>query len=239
MAAPSSIPSGPEQVAGTEFQKADQPPIWIRVCLVFHVLVVTLALTTNMASSEVQRDLLWLASPYLKSLYWNMNLVPIELTHGNELDGPFSIQVHRAADPEDRWLSFDTLQPDPSPVEATKSRDLWSGRFAQRTAFLLAEDDHAPLTRVLTSVIQSCESKAESADIDQIRIVRWLVPNRSEFRSAPREARALMRQPEVLFGAQVVSLDSKELMLVPTIESHRSSKAGAGKPPMAPEAIGP
>jgi hypothetical protein len=69
----------------------------ISLAIVLHLFAIILSMSGNMSPSLLQQRLRYLLSPYLIGFNWYMDFVPVELTHGDENDGLWWIQIRDTA----------------------------------------------------------------------------------------------------------------------------------------------
>lgn len=202
-------------------------PTWKRsivsAILALHLLLVLSALAANLSSSSIQRKLLNLAQPYLKTFNWQLGLVPIELTHGNEVSDPFFIQVHYEGEPPDRW------EKGPWHEGRGEARNR-TGRFAQAIAFRAERakeeiDQEDVVLQLLTSLLKSDRKQRPSSHIDRVRVIREIVYSREQLIMQMQAGENMFPPIAIHFDANVVWISDDEVSLQQQVESRKSSKS--------------
>ena len=76
---------------------------WIGPLAMVHFSLIALALSANLSPSALQSQLLQWFAPYLRTANWELGQVPLELTHGTELEGPYRVEVLTSDSPAGEW----------------------------------------------------------------------------------------------------------------------------------------
>ena len=178
-------------------------------------------MSANLSSSTIQRQCLDWLSPYVQSLHYRMELVPVELTHGNEVEGPFRIELHPVDNGPEDWREFPSANADPFLVKRFSE-------IAKQLAYAAENQNDEFVVELTTSVLKSLMKDGNpwkpTYDADQVRILRKFVPSRDIY--AAIKAEQLERPaPYVHYQAQIVRVSDDEIVLVPQLDATRAAKS--------------
>jgi hypothetical protein len=185
---------------------------WIGPLAILHFSLIALALSANLSPSALQSQLLQWFAPYLRTANWELGQVPLELTQGNELEGPFRVEVLTADSPAGEWSEY--------PWSSLNLQRPLRDRFAKQFAFLGIQQEEAAFA-LASSLARSYPQRFPA--LKSLRVLRLPTETREEwiYRQEGLEATA----PEVCFEADAVRLGPAEITWVPRQESRRSSRS--------------
>ncbi len=189
----------------------------VLLALFIHVALCFLALSANLAPSELQRDLLWMTRSYLRPLNLELGFVPIELTHNyQQVEGPFRMRCQFDGQATDQWTDVDKyFQP--------RTEQLRFQRCCRELNALMLEERSDVATDWIIQIVHVI-NRATTRPVARVLLERELRFGRSEFNSPEFQLAANEEKVVVLFDAQVVEIDG-EPSLIAISDDSRTSKS--------------
>lgn len=196
----------------------DAPQIVLSVAIVIHFAMLLFALMANLAPSFWQG--LWMErlSPYLVTVHQSYGAIPLELTHGVDIDFPLKFEVRE--DATNQWKEVLTNVQSPQQTRWTS---------LSRIVSLIVEDqpDSEMLTELSFQMLRHVEAR-EKKSFDAVRWLRPHVPTFDEDAVIRAGQGTLIEndlQNEVIFSAVVVRGEEAVMGLVPQQEASRTAPA--------------
>lgn len=184
-----------------------------------HLGLCLLAFCSNLAPSQLQRDLMSTASFYLRPLNLELGLVPLELTHNyQQIEGPFRLRCQFAGGATDQWTDL-------GKYFSGRREQLRLQRYFRELNALLLEERSDTASRLLVRFL-AVIGRSTSRPIVRVRFERELRFGRSEFNSPEFLMASENEKLVVLFEANVVDFEG-EVSLVSVTEDPRTSKSNA------------
>ncbi len=193
----------------------------VSVVICLHLIIVGIAMSANLSSSTIQRNLLDGLAPYVQTLNYRMELVPVELTHGNEVEGPFRLELHPAGNSPEEWREFPAFNANPFLIRRFSE-------IAKQLAYAAENQNEEFVIELTTSVLKNLMNQDRPWSLpyeaDQIRVLRKFVPSREVYAAIQA---GLMERPEpfIHYQAQIVRVSDDEIALVPILETTRAAKS--------------
>ena len=200
-------------------QDASTPPdqpAWMSyasLAITLHLISVGIALSGNLHRSLLQGRALRVLRPYLQLLHLDPDGVPLWLTHGDEDDAGYQIQVLPVGGQREdasQWQRVD------AGVRGLETRLRWQkmGRFL---AVLAREDDEDTSARIASDISRYCLLQNDLR-ISGIRCIRHLLQRPEEVDGA-NEARRNPDDPtflQVAYEARVLINDAGMVRIIKT-----------------------
>lgn len=187
---------------------------------VLHFMALLVALSSNRAPSYLQGELMnWLA-PYLTTTHQSYGSIPLQLTHGEQVD--FPLQVEWLADGDPNWQAEASL---------TQAGARWTS-FA-RVIQVIGID--LPESEILSELGLKLVKQIEARESVAVREIRFVVNHVLSFdedlaiATGREELLSDDRQPAIVFDAVVVRQADSPIGLIPQQDASRTSKAVSAK----------
>lgn len=195
---------------------------WVSLWITIHFFAIGLALVANIGSSDLERRLLRVLSPYLNGLHQDYGNVPLEMTSGTSTDFKHELQVHQSTAAAHVW---NNVAPSENVLSIVDRR--WNG--FERLLSSAVEDKSEELIHLIFEQTIAHASGNGVADIDRIRVARTATLS-LERDIALRTGELNESEPEdqSFFECRVVSLSPGRVKLIPILESTRTTKSLSG-----------
>ncbi|MCA9194484.1 MAG: hypothetical protein KDB03_22090 [Planctomycetales bacterium] len=195
----------------------------ISVLLLAHFLALLLTWSSNLAPSELQLRLNSIFKYYLVPTGQVYGGIPLEITHGEELDFPIFFDIGFDREGATHWVRL----PTPSSLVEDSALDSRWASYSRACIQIWRESPNADVFADLAVLVVRRAAELQLGDCQYVRIVRPHVLTRSEASLSLEEVtRPIVRsRDEVLYQCQLTPLPNGVLRVTPILETKRTAKS--------------